>query len=256
MAGHEKNLLAHSDSVNELQAEKEQLQRDIADLTQEPKSICASCQHRAGTWRHLEEQIEQLTQERDKLTEDLADWKCMLQESRQMHWNALGQLEALRAALRNPKLIAAVDKLLSTEAEVAEMPREQADWFNGKPGHADAFNVARTVKMLMLADAAITSPDDSVVREDRTTQSNQQHRTVEESSQVQAGTSPAPAPQPKDGFDGWIVGNNYRRRGRVIATVGKPNGEPWYEADDGTKWSAYDVRFKPDEGAPAPEEKA
>jgi hypothetical protein len=176
-----------------------------------------------------------LTHDRDKLTEDLEDWKFMLQESRQMHWDALGQLEALRAALRNAYNV-------------------RGGWGAMYEAWSAAFYEIKAILRPFVE--ASTPPPYSVVLEDRATQSNQQHRTVEESSQVQAGTSPAPAPQPKDGFDGWIVGNNYRRRGRVIATVGKPNGEPWYEADDGTKWSAYDVRFKPDEGAPAPEEKA
>lgn len=49
-----------------------------------------------------------------------------------------------------------------------------------------------------------------------------------------------------DGFDGWICGNNYRRRGRIIKAVGSESGEPWYIADDGTQWSAFDVTFKPD----------
>jgi len=63
--------------------------------------------------------------------------------------------------------------------------------------------------------------------------------------------SPSP-PEAKEGFGtGWILGNNYRRRARISKTVGAPHGEPWYEADDGTHWSSYDVTFRPD----APEAK-
>lgn len=49
-----------------------------------------------------------------------------------------------------------------------------------------------------------------------------------------------------DGFTGWVCGPNYRRRGRVLAEVGGIKGEPWYQVDDGTKWSAFDVEFRPD----------
>lgn len=57
--------------------------------------------------------------------------------------------------------------------------------------------------------------------------------------------------EPNDGFTGWVCGPNYRRRGRVLTAVGTVKGEPWYEVDDGTKWSAFDVEFRPDKLAPA-----
>jgi hypothetical protein len=59
-------------------------------------------------------------------------------------------------------------------------------------------------------------------------------------------SDPVPAELSPDGYDGWICGNNYRRRGRVMTGVGKDAKEPWYIADDGTQWSALDVNFLPD----------
>jgi hypothetical protein len=60
-------------------------------------------------------------------------------------------------------------------------------------------------------------------------------------------SDPVRAELSSDGYEGWICGGNYRRRGRVMTGVaGKPSGEPWYIADDGTQWSAFDVTFKPD----------
>lgn len=50
---------------------------------------------------------------------------------------------------------------------------------------------------------------------------------------------------------GWICGNNYRERGVIIDSLGKADGEPWYETKDGVRWSSYDVRFKPDTPAEA-----
>lgn len=43
---------------------------------------------------------------------------------------------------------------------------------------------------------------------------------------------------------GTIRGNNYCERGK-IGGLGA-NGEPWYVTDGGTEWSAFDVRFAPD----------
>ena len=43
---------------------------------------------------------------------------------------------------------AAARRLLATEAEVLAMPKEQVDWFMGKPGHSDAFDLARFVLSL------------------------------------------------------------------------------------------------------------
>jgi hypothetical protein len=47
------------------------------------------------------------------------------------------------------EILAACDRLLKTEAEVSEMPAEQRDWFNGKPGHQDAFKVAKALKQFL-----------------------------------------------------------------------------------------------------------
>ena len=46
-------------------------------------------------------------------------------------------------------LIAACDRLLATEAEVKQMPREQRRWFFSKAGHADCFLVARALKEML-----------------------------------------------------------------------------------------------------------
>jgi hypothetical protein len=63
-------------------------------------------------------------------------------------------------------------------------------------------------------------------------------------------SDPSPRELSNYGFEGWIFGNNYRRRGRVMTGAGK-DGEPWYQADDGTQWSALDVTFRPDLVQPA-----
>ena len=56
------------------------------------------------------------------------------------------------------KLIAACNRLLATERDVLQMPREQVQWFMSKPGHRDCFTVARALKGLLenpkLADRA------------------------------------------------------------------------------------------------------
>ncbi len=43
---------------------------------------------------------------------------------------------------------AGAKRLLETEAEILSMPKQQRDWFMSKPGHADAFNLARYVLSL------------------------------------------------------------------------------------------------------------
>ncbi len=44
-------------------------------------------------------------------------------------------------------------------------------------------------------------------------------------------------------WTGWICGNNYRQRGYISADKGTAEKEPWYVAEDGMHWSAYDVCF-------------
>ncbi len=73
----------------------------------------------------------------------------------------------------------------------------------------------------------------------------------------QPAQPPAKAAEPNDGFEGWICGNNYRRRGSVLRDeAGEPvrgvvSREPWYIADNGMKWSGFDVTFKSDAHQPA-----
>jgi hypothetical protein len=45
---------------------------------------------------------------------------------------------------------------------------------------------------------------------------------------------------------GMILGTNYAEHGYVTGKKGIPDGEPWYETDTGTQWSAFDVNFRPD----------
>ena len=78
-------------------------------------------------------------------------------------------------------------------------------------------------------------------------------RNAKDAAQAEAFKLREQAPKPQevsDGFTGWLRGlrgNNYRRRGRVLRNVGSDAGEPWYIADDGTQWSAFDVVFHPDQ---------
>lgn len=46
---------------------------------------------------------------------------------------------------------------------------------------------------------------------------------------------------------GWLYGNNYKVRGKISESKGSEQGEPWYEAEDGMKWSSFDVRYRPDD---------
>jgi len=48
---------------------------------------------------------------------------------------------------------------------------------------------------------------------------------------------------------GWLHGGNYKERGKVLQDIGKIYGEPWYEAEDGTHWSSFDIRYRADETA-------
>lgn len=55
----------------------------------------------------------------------------------------------VKAEDENTRLLAACDRLLTTEREVSEMPSEQREWFFSKPGHADCFFVARGLTRLL-----------------------------------------------------------------------------------------------------------
>lgn len=65
-------------------------------------------------------------------------------------------------------------------------------------------------------------------------------------TRLTAGETAKEEKPPQIGCAGWIIGSNYRKRGRFLGDIGK-SGEPWYETDDGTRWSAFDVEFRPDE---------
>src|ERR1700723_113325 len=41
----------------------------------------------------------------------------------------------------------------------------------------------------------------------------------------------------KDAYTGWVYGNNFRQRGRLMKSKGFPDREPWYETEDGKNWS-------------------
>lgn len=47
------------------------------------------------------------------------------------------------------QLVAACNRLLNTEREVCEMDQRSRDWFLNKPGHADAFTVARALRSIL-----------------------------------------------------------------------------------------------------------
>lgn len=51
---------------------------------------------------------------------------------------------------------------------------------------------------------------------------------------------------PKQWGTGWLIGNNYKVRGKVLDAVGSEEKEPWYIAEDGTRWSGFDVSYRPD----------
>lgn len=51
--------------------------------------------------------------------------------------------------MEDSNLIAACDRLLSTELEILQMPIEQVRWFMSKPGHRDCFTVARALKAIL-----------------------------------------------------------------------------------------------------------
>lgn len=54
-----------------------------------------------------------------------------------------------------------------------------------------------------------------------------------------------------DDFTGWVIGNNYKQRGKLTKSTGAVHNEPWYITADGKLWSAFDVNFRPDTLVPS-----
>ncbi len=49
-----------------------------------------------------------------------------------------------------------------------------------------------------------------------------------------------------DEFTGWVIGNNYKQRGKPSGSYGAVHNGPWYIDAAGKMWSAFDVTFIPD----------
>jgi hypothetical protein len=55
---------------------------------------------------------------------------------------------------------------------------------------------------------------------------------------------------------GTIHGDNYSARAKILDSVGSTGSEPWYVTEEGMKWSASDVTYRPDTPIPPPQTSA